>query len=214
MLHRLFRMQSSATVSSLTGKKSHHPDIGASLESQWWRNPPANAGDLGLISWSGRAPGEGSGDPLQDSCLGNPTGMELCRLQSTGSQRVRHNLVLIEHARTRTVLDHFLERVNIIESNKEPEHAPSVSCGWNCSLSFLSYWWWSFTSTIPTCSPSSSHYLFLLVHMTSAPVYQLLYCTIVLFKVPYYNIKNISFIFLCMFFYGLFLWKVYKPIII
>ena len=35
-------------------------------------NPPANAGDMGSISGSGRSPGEGSGNPLQCSCLGNP----------------------------------------------------------------------------------------------------------------------------------------------
>ena len=35
------------------------------------KNPPANAGDVGLIPGSGRAPGEGSGNPLQYSCLGN-----------------------------------------------------------------------------------------------------------------------------------------------
>ena len=31
-----------------------------------------NAGDLGWIPGSGRFPGEGSGNPLQYSCLGNP----------------------------------------------------------------------------------------------------------------------------------------------
>ena len=31
-----------------------------------------NAGDLGLIPGSGRSPGEGSGSPLQYSCLENP----------------------------------------------------------------------------------------------------------------------------------------------
>ena len=30
-----------------------------------------NAGDLGLISGSGRSPGEGNGSPLQYSCLEN-----------------------------------------------------------------------------------------------------------------------------------------------
>ena len=32
----------------------------------------SNAGDLGLISGSGRSPGEGKGNPLQYSCLENP----------------------------------------------------------------------------------------------------------------------------------------------
>ena len=31
-----------------------------------------NEGDLGLISGFGRSPGEGDGNPLQYSCLGNP----------------------------------------------------------------------------------------------------------------------------------------------
>ena len=31
-----------------------------------------NAGDLGLISGSGRSPGEGHGNPPQYSCLENP----------------------------------------------------------------------------------------------------------------------------------------------
>ena len=30
------------------------------------------AGDTGLIPGSGRSPGEGNGNPLQYSCLGNP----------------------------------------------------------------------------------------------------------------------------------------------
>ena len=36
------------------------------------KNPPANAGDMGLISGLGRSPGEGNDNPLQYSCLGNP----------------------------------------------------------------------------------------------------------------------------------------------
>ena len=36
------------------------------------KNPPANAGDLSSIPGYGRSPGEGKGNPLQYSCLGNP----------------------------------------------------------------------------------------------------------------------------------------------
>ena len=36
------------------------------------KNPPANAGDMGSIPGLGRSPGEGNGNPLQYSCLGNP----------------------------------------------------------------------------------------------------------------------------------------------
>ena len=34
-------------------------------------NLPDNAGDTGWIPGSGRLPGEGKGNPLQYSCLGN-----------------------------------------------------------------------------------------------------------------------------------------------
>ena len=36
------------------------------------KNPPANAGELGVISGLGISPGGGNGNPLQYSCLGNP----------------------------------------------------------------------------------------------------------------------------------------------
>ena len=35
-------------------------------------NQPANTGDTGSILGLGRSPGEGNGNPLQYSCLGNP----------------------------------------------------------------------------------------------------------------------------------------------
>ena len=35
------------------------------------KNPPANTGDMALIPGLGRSPGEGSGNPLQYSSLGN-----------------------------------------------------------------------------------------------------------------------------------------------
>ena len=36
------------------------------------QKPPANAGAVGWIPGLGRCPGEGNGNPLQYSCLGNP----------------------------------------------------------------------------------------------------------------------------------------------
>ena len=36
------------------------------------KNPPANAGDTGMIPGSRRSHGEGNGNPLQYSCPGNP----------------------------------------------------------------------------------------------------------------------------------------------
>ena len=61
----------------------------------WWlssERPTCNAGDPGLLSGSGRAPGEENGNPLQYFCLGNPIdrGVWWATVQSTGSQGVRH----------------------------------------------------------------------------------------------------------------------------
>ena len=36
------------------------------------QNPPASAGDVGSIPGSGKSPGEGNGNLVQYSCLGNP----------------------------------------------------------------------------------------------------------------------------------------------
>ena len=58
------------------------------------KNTPANAGDVrdaGSIPGLGRSPGGGHGNPLQYSCLENPRTEEPVRLQTIGSQRVRHD---------------------------------------------------------------------------------------------------------------------------
>ena len=44
--------------------------LASPVTQQVRNNPPA--GDTGLISGSGRSPGEGDGKPLQYSCLKNP----------------------------------------------------------------------------------------------------------------------------------------------
>ena len=62
--------------------------------AQMVKNPPANAGDVrgvGLIPESGRSPGEGNGNPLQYSCLGNSMDRGPGGLQSMELQRVRYN---------------------------------------------------------------------------------------------------------------------------
>ena len=51
------------------------------------KNPPASAGDMGLIRVTGRPPGEGNCNPLQYSCLENPKERSLA-----GSQRIGHDL--------------------------------------------------------------------------------------------------------------------------
>ena len=50
--------------------------------------------DLGSIPRLGRSPGEGNGDPLQYSCLGNPMDRGAWWATSPWScKRVRHDLV-------------------------------------------------------------------------------------------------------------------------
>ena len=58
------------------------------------KNLPANVGDVrdtGSTPVSGRAPGDGSSNSLQYSCLKIPWTGEPGRLQSMGSQRVAHD---------------------------------------------------------------------------------------------------------------------------
>ena len=42
------------------------------LVAQMVKESACNVGDLGLTPGSGRSSGEGNGNPLQYSCLGNP----------------------------------------------------------------------------------------------------------------------------------------------
>ena len=68
--------------------------VRASQEALVVKNPPASAEDLrdtGSVPGSGRCPGGGRGSPLQYSCWRIPWTEEPGRLQSTRSQRVRHN---------------------------------------------------------------------------------------------------------------------------
>ena len=52
----------------------------------------ADAGYVGSISGFGRSPGEGNGNLLQYSCLGNSMDRGAGGLQSMGLQRVGHDL--------------------------------------------------------------------------------------------------------------------------
>ena len=51
----------------------------------------SNVGDKCLIYGSGRSSGRGHGNPYLYSCLENPMNRGPGRLQSMGSQRVRHD---------------------------------------------------------------------------------------------------------------------------
>ena len=57
------------------------------------KNPPASAGDLGLVPGSERSPGGGNGNPLQYSCLENPMDRRVWWAIVHGISRVGHDLV-------------------------------------------------------------------------------------------------------------------------
>ena len=64
------------------------------------KSPPANAGDLrdlGLIPGLGRSPGVGHGNPLQYSCLENPTEEEPGGLLSVELQKNWHDWSDLAH---------------------------------------------------------------------------------------------------------------------
>ena len=63
------------------------------------------AGDMGPIPGSGRFPGGGHNNPLQYLCL--EIAMEPSRLQSIGSQRVRHNLSNLTHTHGKVIIANF-----------------------------------------------------------------------------------------------------------
>ena len=58
------------------------------------KNLPANVGDMGSIPGLGRSPGERNGNPLQDSCLGNPMDRRTYQAIVHEVIRVKHDLVI------------------------------------------------------------------------------------------------------------------------
>ena len=58
------------------------------------KNPPVSAGNVVSIPGSGRSRGEGNGNPLQYSCLGNPMdSVALWATLSMGSQKQQQDSV-------------------------------------------------------------------------------------------------------------------------
>ena len=74
--------------------------IGKKGLPRWLRGQESacNAGDVGLIPGSGRSPGEGNGNPLQYTCMGNLMDRGIW-LQSLGLQRVGRDF-MTEHSPT------------------------------------------------------------------------------------------------------------------
>ena len=58
------------------------------------KNPPASAGDVSSIPVLGRSPGEGNGNPLQYSSLGNPVDRGACQATVHGLTGVTDDLAM------------------------------------------------------------------------------------------------------------------------
>ena len=83
---------------------------GASQVAQVTKNQPANAGDagdLGSIPALGRSPGVGIGNPLQYSCLENPTDRGAWWATVHGVAESQTGLSTHTHARDTTELELF-----------------------------------------------------------------------------------------------------------
>ena len=65
----------------------------ASLVAQLVKHPPAMQVDPGLITESGKSPGEGNGNPLQYSYLENPMDRGTWWATVHGLARVGHDLM-------------------------------------------------------------------------------------------------------------------------
>ena len=102
---------------------------------------------------------------------------------------------------TQTWLDHFFKKVDWTESSKEPEPVPSMSGMSKTAACFPSPTADDPSALpFPTSSPYSSQQLFFPVPSMPAPVCQLLYFIIVLFKVLYWRLKVFIFFFSCIIF--------------
>ena len=84
------------------------------------KNPPANVGDA-------RSPGEGNGNPLQYSCLGNP--------MDRGAWATVHRITRVEHnlaakpsppTSYKCTIFPFFERATIVTFPNNNSHAPSL----------------------------------------------------------------------------------------
>ena len=65
-------------------------DLTEELGLPWWlsgKEPICQAGDTGLTRGLGRYPGEGNGNPLQYSCLGNAMNREVWQASVHGVRK-------------------------------------------------------------------------------------------------------------------------------
>ena len=97
----------------------------------WWlsgKELACNAGDAGSIPGSGRFPGEGIGNPLQLSCLGNPLDRGAWQAAVHGvakvsdtTQQLNHHCKMLSRCRSRNgggSLGHFLLHMLLVSQKR------------------------------------------------------------------------------------------------
>ena len=73
-----------------------HDRLNDSMVAQLVKNSPA-IGDMDSVPGLGRSPGEGNGNPLHYSCLGNPMDRGAWWATVHGVARVRYDLMTKQH---------------------------------------------------------------------------------------------------------------------
>ena len=74
------------------------------------KDPPANAGDAGLVPGLGRSSGEGNGNPFQDTCLENSLDRGAWRATVHETARVGHDKVTHTHTHDIQVAHRHLKK--------------------------------------------------------------------------------------------------------
>ena len=97
------------------------------------KNLPANAGDLGLMPESGRSSGEGNGNPLQYSCLGDPIdrGAWWAIVHTVAKSRAQlsdqNKKCYVKSKRIQLLIPKVTRAVISIPQNQTPEQSFSLS---------------------------------------------------------------------------------------
>ena len=103
--------QESDTIYRLNHHHHHPSHMGASQMAQWIKNPPAMQ-EAGVRS-------SGGDDPLEED-MATHSSILACRLQSMGSQRVRHDWVT-KHSST-AHSPYVFRNMNIYFCGPQPDH--------------------------------------------------------------------------------------------
>ena len=111
-------------------KPPEHSALKASrpaLRASWWFSGKESACLFkrhGFNPWVRRSPGEGNGNPLQYSCLGNPMNRRAWQATVRGVARVRHNLAAQHKAGTADASQDWEIETSLSKGTRKISHTP------------------------------------------------------------------------------------------